>query len=154
MTDDLDRIMAVMEAAFDPHWGEAWNRRQVGDAITLPHTHYRLIAPSGATPAEGEPAAGFYLARHLMGEEELLLLAVMPDLRGKGVGRALLDRFKQDAAVRGAGRLFLEMRDNNPAERLYRSAGFAPSGRRPAYYRLNDGTRLDAITFAYEFPTV
>ena len=31
--DDLDAIMAVMAAAFDPAFGEAWSRRQVGDAL-------------------------------------------------------------------------------------------------------------------------
>ena len=148
--DDLDRIMSVMEVAFDPHWGEAWNRRQVGDSLVLPHTHYRLICPAGAWPEEDADAAGFYLARNLAGEEELLLFAIVPAMRGRGLGRKLLAQFKRDADRRGAHRLFLEMRDNNPAERLYRAAGFAPSGRRPAYYRLNDGTRLDAITFTYE----
>ncbi|MEO0057507.1 MAG: hypothetical protein RIT17_960, partial [Pseudomonadota bacterium] len=32
----IDRIMAVMEAAFDPAYGEAWNRRQVADALSMP----------------------------------------------------------------------------------------------------------------------
>lgn len=148
--DDLDRIMAVMDAAFDPHWGEAWNRRQVGDSLVLPHTHYRLISPTGGWPGDANETAGFFLSRHLAGEEELLLFGIMPHLRGRGLGRTLLDQFKRDATARGARRMFLEMRDNNPAERLYRSAGFQPSGRRPAYYRLNDGSRLDAITFTCE----
>ena len=39
MNDDLDRIMAVMDAAFDPAWAEAWTRRQVGDSLALPSTH-------------------------------------------------------------------------------------------------------------------
>ena len=30
--DDLDRLMAVMNTAFDPTFGEAWTRRQVEDA--------------------------------------------------------------------------------------------------------------------------
>jgi len=30
--DDVDRIMAVMHAAFPPDFGEAWTRRQVEDA--------------------------------------------------------------------------------------------------------------------------
>ena len=48
----------------------------------------------------------------------------------------------------GAEQVFLEMRANNPAERLYRACGFEPIGRRPAYYRTLDGSFLDAITFA------
>jgi len=57
--DDIDRIMAVMEAAFDPAYGEAWNRRQVSDALLLPNTHYLLAAADGGEPREGEAAAGF-----------------------------------------------------------------------------------------------
>ena len=60
----------------------------------------------------------------------------------------MLDRLSRDAAARGASRLLLEMRRGNPAEMLYRSFGFDPIGMRPSYYRMADGTRIDAITFA------
>ena len=43
----IDRIMVVMEAAFDPAFGEAWNRRQVADALTLSSTH-ALVVDSAA----------------------------------------------------------------------------------------------------------
>ena len=142
MTDDLDRIMQVMEAAFDPVWGEAWTRSQVSDSLAFPHTHYRLICHAG------EPAAGFTLVRAAPGEEELLLIAVRPEYRSRGIGRRLLDGVLADARERGAERVFLEMRHNNPAARLYRGAGFEPIGRRRNYYRLPDGSRIDAITFA------
>ena len=51
--DDIDRIMAVMVAAFDPAFGEAWNRRQVEDALLLGNCHYLLIAENGEAPAAG-----------------------------------------------------------------------------------------------------
>ena len=148
MTDDLDRIMAVMAAAFDPAFGEAWTRRQVGDALVLANTFYLLAGPDGEAPGEGEEAAGFVLSRGAADEEELLLIAVDPRYRGRGIGTALLERFVAAARARGAERLFLEMRDGNPAESLYRRHGFAPVGRRRAYYRRGTGTPLDAITFA------
>lgn len=146
--DDLDRIMMVMEEAFDPHWGEAWNRRQVSDSLLVPTTHYRLLDEAGLLRSGGVKAAGFYLSRHAPGEEELLLIAVMPSLRGRGLGDALLRLLAADARERGAERLFLEMRANNPAESLYRRHGFEPMGRRRDYYTVSDGTRIDAITFA------
>lgn len=149
MTDDLDRIMAVMEAAFDPAYGEAWTRRQVGDALILPNTHYLLAAQDGDTPADGESAAGFALSRGTVDEEELLLIAVDPLHRRRGIGDALLGRFVTAARSRGANRLFLEMRDGNPAEALYRRHGFARVGRRKAYYRRGTDGPLDAITFAH-----
>jgi len=146
--DALDSIMAVMEAAFDPAFGEAWTRRQVGDALSMRGTHCLLAGPDGEEPPPGGPVAGFALSRGFMDEEELLLLAVTPDLRGQGIGRRLLERFVQAARARGATRLFLEMREGNAAESLYRAAGFVNVGRRRHYYRHGQGAPMDAITFA------
>jgi len=152
MMDDLDHIMSVMATAFDPHWGEAWTRRQISDSVVLPTIFYRLIGPDGESPnadmQETFVAAGFTLSRHVSGEEELLLIAVRPEHRGQGLGRKLLEALENDARGRGAKELFLEMRSNNPAEVLYRARGFIPIGNRKGYYRLKDGNRLDAITFS------
>lgn len=150
MTDDLDRIMSVMEVAFDAQWREAWTRRQVADSLAFPHTHYRLSDESGAIEgATGSAAAGFTLVRSAPGEDELLLIAVRPELRGRGIGNALLADALAQARLRGAASMFLEMRENNPARALYHRHGFEPIGRRKNYYRCADGTRIDAITFAH-----
>ena len=144
--DDLDRIMAVMEAAFDPEFGEAWNRRQVEDALILGNCHYGLVqAESGSV--------GFFLSRFAFDEEELLLLAVIPTQRGQGYGELLLEQFIDGARERGAVRVLLEMRRGNPAERLYRRHGFVQIGQRPNYYRGSNGQRIDAITFVCQLAT-
>lgn len=139
--DHLDQIMAVMESAFDPVFGEAWNRRQVEDALLLGNCNYGLVMV-------GADCAGFYLARNGFGEIELLLLAVAPQHRRRGFARQLLEDFATFARDRNAERLLLEMRDGNPAEHLYRQFGFEPIGTRKNYYKLTDGLRGDAITFA------
>ncbi len=149
--DDLDRLMAVMQAGFDPAYGEAWNRRQVEDALLMGNCTYGLAAAHGGEPAPGEAAAGFYLSRHGYEEAELLLIAVDPAQRGKGIGSALLDRFAVEARQHGARQLLLEMRRGNPAEALYRRHGFKQIGERPNYYRTRDGSQLDAVTFACTF---
>lgn len=151
MTDDVDKIMAVMGTAFEPVYGEAWNRRQVEDALAFGNCHYCVAGPQGLAPLETgeiEPAAGFFLSRTGYEEEELLLIAVDPHYRGRGLGRSLLDRLRIDAASRGARRLLLEMRRGNPAEALYRNFGFYSIGERREYYRTPSGLRIDAITFA------
>ncbi|KHK92961.1 GNAT family N-acetyltransferase [Novosphingobium malaysiense] len=148
MIDDIDRIMAVMAGAFEPTYGEAWNRRQVEDALAIGNCHYGLVNASGAPPDEREPAAGFYLSRTGFDEEELLLLGVLPEFRQRGLGRHLLDRLAKDARSRDIKRLLLEMRRGNPAESLYRSFGFYSIGERRDYYRSTKGERIDAITFA------
>jgi ribosomal-protein-alanine N-acetyltransferase len=147
-SDDLDRIMAVMNAAFDPAFGEAWTRRQVEDALLLGNCHYALIAPDGRSPVMSGNTAGFSLSRYSCGEEELLLFAVSPQFRRRGLGGQLMQLLKVAAAERGAERLILEMRAGNPAESLYAASGFTPVGRRKDFYRGHDGIRIDAITFS------
>ena len=139
----VDQIMAVMETAFDPQWGEAWNRLQVEDALLLPNT----FAILNTGDSQDETATGFLITRHAPGEEELLLIAVDPKYRRQGTAQKMLSQLKVDARARGASRIFLEMRENNPAKVLYLQAGFEPIGRRKAYYFLSDGNRMDAITY-------
>lgn len=149
--DDIDRIMTVMHGAFDPEFGEAWNRRQVEDAMLIGNCHYLLAGPGGEErpdPCDNDwPVAGFALSRAGFGEEELLLFAVLPQYRGRGIGNRLLERLEIASRQRGAERLLLEMRRGNSAESLYRRHGFEPVGLRPNYYRTLSGSRVDAITF-------
>jgi ribosomal-protein-alanine N-acetyltransferase len=146
--DDIDKVMGVMATAFDSAYGEAWTRRQVEDALLIGNCHYQLIGVDGSTPPTNTPTAGFFLSRTGFEEEELLLFAVDPDCRRRGLGLALLHQFAEAARSRGARRLLLEMRRGNPAESLYRRFGFRPIGERPNYYRMRNGQLLDAITFA------
>lgn len=146
--DPVDGIMPVMQAAFDPQFGEAWTRRQVGDMLTMPRTFALLLDAAGQVPAQAQETAGFTLSRQVADEEELLLIAVAPEARGRGLGSALLGQFVAMAGQRGSTRLFLEMRAGNPAERLYLRHGFVPVGRRPNYYRAGQGGPFDAITYA------
>ncbi|MCT2399643.1 GNAT family N-acetyltransferase [Novosphingobium mangrovi (ex Huang et al. 2023)] len=148
MTDDIDRIMEVMAAAFDPTFREAWNRRQVEDALKFGNSHYCLVNEEGEWPQDDEPTAGFWLSRTGFEEEELLLLGVSPAFRRKGLGRNLLRKLQGGANERCVKRLLLEMRRGNPAESLYRSCGFYSIGERRDYYLTTSGQRIDAITFA------
>lgn len=149
MLDDVDRIMAVMAEAFDPEYGEAWNRNQIESALLTGNCHVILVGPDGEPPAEGQPAAGFALSRAIAGEEELLLFAVSPGYRRRGLGAIMLAQLCRDAADRQITDIHLEMRQGNPAERLYRGHGFIPVGKRSNYYRTLSGNRVDAITFRY-----
>jgi len=145
--DPVDAIMSVMNAAFDPAFGEAWTRRQVSDALIMANTHYFLADLAGEAPENPADTVGFLLSRHGADEEELLLLAVVPEARRRGVAGQLIKRFATEAAERGVARLFLQMREGNEAEILYRGQGFLPIGRRREYYRGPHGHRIDAITF-------
>ena len=151
--DRVDAIMRVMGRAFEPQFGEAWNRRQVSDALILGSSRHGLIAHDGTIgegiggEQHGATTAGFFLSRQILDDEELLLFAIDRAWRRRGLGGQLLDHFCASAGERGVSRIFLEMRDGNPAARLYESRGFYQVGKRPAYYRGSDGARHDALTF-------
>lgn len=140
---DMDAVMRIMDGAFDPAFGEAWNRGQVFGIMSLSDVWLIL-----ATPSDSDTPQGFALARRTLDEAELLLLAVTPSARGAGLGRTLVEAVADEAQGRGATRLMLEMRDGNPAVALYSGAGFAEMGRRRDYYRGSDRSLHDAITLA------
>ena len=138
---DLDAVMAVMDKSFDPRFGEAWTRSQCAGLLPMPGVWLSLARASGAV-------VGFALARAAGGEAELLLLAVRGTVRGRGIGKLLLDRFESDALGRGAARVHLEVREGNHALSLYERAGFALVGRRRNYYSGHGGATYDALTLA------
>lgn len=137
----LDEVMAIMNEAFDPNYGEAWTEPQTLSMLALPGAWLSLAR------IDGRPA-GFALNRIILDEAELLLLAVARHSRRQGVGLALVERTRDIARQRNGVRLHLEVRHNNPAIELYRKAGFSPIGRRPGYYRGSDGQIHDALTLS------
>ena len=140
--NDLDGVMSIMNHAFDPAFGEAWTRAQCAGILPMPGVRLTI-----AEDHNGEPV-GFSLHRAVADEAELLLLAVNPHARKKGIGKALLDRFVADAAREGVRQVHLEVRENNQALAIYQSAGFNPMGRRKDYYCGKNGKSFDALTFA------
>jgi ribosomal-protein-alanine N-acetyltransferase len=86
---------------------------------------------------------GFVLARTAADEAEILTLAVRPEARGFGLGRALLQAAINRARVLGATTMFLEVGADNPhALALYAGLGFAKAGTRKAYYEGRDALVL------------
>lgn len=138
---DVVAIDALMAAAFDPRWGEAWTRSQCIGVLAMPGVSLLLAC------VDDEPV-GFALTRAIMDEAELLLLAVAPDRRRHGVGGALLRAVLADAAGGGVSTIHLEVRAGNPAIGLYEASGFARIGERRGYYRGRDGGTHDAWTFS------
>jgi [ribosomal protein S18]-alanine N-acetyltransferase len=82
--------------------------------------------------AFGMCLAGFLVGRTLAPREhELLNLAVAPEFRRQGIGRALVGAWIEHLQ----GAFFLEVRPSNTAARLfYKSLGFEEVTTRPEYY--------------------
>ena len=142
---DLDAVTSVMNSAFDDRFGEAWTRSQCAGILPMPGVKLVL-----ARDGEGE-LTGFSLFRTVSDEAELLLLAVAPEHRRRGIGQMLLEHFIERARDSGASRVHLEVREGNPAVVMYRQAGFTMAGRRPKYYRGRFGGDFDALTLSLKF---
>jgi ribosomal-protein-alanine N-acetyltransferase len=136
---DLDRVDRIMADAFDARWGEAWTRSQVIGILAVPGVWLTIAELNGQ-------AVGFALTRGVLDEAELLLLAVMPEARRRGVGAALLRAVMADCATRKISRIHLEVRAGNDAIKLYTSSGFSKIGERRDYYRGVDGRTYSALT--------
>ncbi len=92
----------------------------------------------------GDEMLGFVLAqaRRATGVTWILNIAVDPDQRNQGIGRALMLAVEAEAAT---PRLRLTVRVDNPAARhLYRSLGYEEVGLRRGYYgRGRDGMEME-----------
>lgn len=140
---DIAAMDAVMAAAFDPAYGEAWTRGQCLGILSMPGVWLTLARSDGAI-------VGFALSRAIVDEVELLLLAVTPAHRGAGIGGALVRSVIADARGRDATKIHLEVRAGNEAIALYRRHGFAKTGERRAYYRGTTGRAFDAHSYALD----
>ncbi len=109
-----------------------------------------LLATPGAFAFHNRD--GFVLARVAGEEAEILTLAVAPDKRGQGLGRALLQAAIIKAEELGAQTLFLEVGADNPAAlALYAALGFAKVGMRKGYYASASGGS-DALVLRLPLP--
>ena len=77
-------------------------------------------------------------------------VAVLPERRNKGIGRALVEESLIGVKLKKADELYLEVRcSNNEAIRLYEKLGFVIKQRLKAYYRDGEDAYLMTIEFSY-----
>lgn len=120
----VDGILEIERASFpDP-----WSREGISDYLDAPDGELLVLE-------DGGELAGFAIYHVSFEEAELYNIAVRPEARRHGAGRALLAAVLERARRRGAERMLLEVRRSNGAARaLYRSLGFAVCGERRGYY--------------------
>jgi ribosomal-protein-alanine N-acetyltransferase len=134
-------ILASLHAAC---FAEAWDADAFATLLAMPGA-FALLAEE----PQRETASGFLMIRGVGDEAEIIALAVDPSRQRRGLGRKLLITGIEEAAARGAGKLFLEVAaDNVAALALYRSAGFAEVGRRADYYHRPNGA-MAALVMAH-----
>ncbi len=125
--EHLPEVLEIERASFSDPWTSALLAEELEpgrDRLAL-----------GARAAAGVLAA-FALARVVAGEMNIMVIATRPELRRRGLGRALLRELLARGRARGVVRVDLEVRAGNEAAiALYDGEGFTRVGRRPGYYR-------------------
>lgn len=126
---------AVMKEIAETSGIDAWTVRDYESEITRRGSICLLAGPTTSGPA------GLLVARFVQGNEsefdiEIYNVAVRPELRRTGIGKALLFELLKTAKVANAGNIWLEVRESNTnAIEFYLSVGFSRSGSRPGFYR-------------------
>ncbi len=95
---------------------------------------------------------GYIILSQVLEEAHLLNLCVSLQYQGFGLGRELIARGIKEVAIRGALKIFLEVRRSNlRAIRLYEAFGFSEIGIRTNYYQ-GSSISEDAVVMALLLP--
>ena len=122
--EDVSQV-AELEAVCFSH---PWSERSVANELTNPLSLW-LVA------AEGDLVVGYVGSQSVLGEADMMNVAVRPECRNQGVARKLITELIAELKANGVYCLTLEVRaSNDPAIHLYSSMGFAQVGLRPNYY--------------------
>ena len=109
------QIAELEKTCFSDPWSEA----SIASELSNPLSCW-LVA------VEGERLAGYIGSQTVMGESDMMNVAVHPDFRRQGVAQALILALVDALKARGSHWLMLEVRHSNaPARALYAKLGFS-----------------------------
>ena len=135
---DMEAVLEVERAAYSSGWPATAFEREL--------TQNRMARYVVLREAPGERIVGFGGLWLMVDEAHVVTVAVLPDLRRRGYGRALVAEALRAAKAEGGRLALLEVRaSNTPARELYRSVGFEDVRLRPRYYADGeDGVEMHA----------
>ena len=137
-TEHVTQVAELEKVCFSDPWSEKSIASELNNNLS-----YWLVA------LEGDVVAGYIGSQTVMGETDMMNVAVHPDYRRRGIAEALVCGLVKDLKTLGSHSLTLEVRDSNaPAKALYEKLGFSQIGRRPKYYRK---PREDALILRKEW---
>ena len=126
MTADHVPQVAALEAIC---FHDPWSEKSVASELTNPLSLW-LVA------LDGDRVAGYVGSQSVLGESDMMNVAVHPDYRRQGIAEKLCLVLVQALKEKGNHCLTLEVRaSNDPAKALYEKLGFQQIGLRKNYYR-------------------
>jgi ribosomal-protein-alanine N-acetyltransferase len=113
-----------------------WSERATWEILESPRIVAFVAYPTVAREAADQQIVAFAAGRIVVGEAEVLNVAVLKSHRQIGLGWALVAHLLAEFERETVTRVFLEVRESNQAAaELYRGMGFSTAGRRPGYYQ-------------------
>ncbi len=110
-------------------FSDPWSENSIAQELTNPLSLW-LVA------VEENRVAGDIGSQTVMGETDMMNVAVHPDFRRRGVAQDLIVNLVEALKAQHSHCLTLEVRaSNTPAIKLYEKLGFSQVGKRPGYYR-------------------
>ena len=126
MTSDHVAQVAELESIC---FRDPWSEKSVASELNNPLSLW-LVA------LDGERVAGYVGSQSVMGESDMMNVAVHPDFRRRGIAEKLCLALVDALREKGNHCLSLEVRSSNaPAKALYEKLGFVQVGLRKNYYR-------------------
>ena len=123
------RHVAQVAALEKQCFSDPWSESSVASELSNPLSAW-LVA------MDGDVLAGYVGSQSVMGESDMMNIAVDAHYRRQGIAQALVEALVAQLKEKGNHSLTLEVRISNaPAIALYEKLGFAQVGRRPNYYR-------------------
>ena len=121
----VSQIAQLETVCFSDPWSEKSIASELNNALSL-----------WLVDLDGETVAGYIGSQAVMGEADVMNVAVAPRYRRQGVAENLVNLLVAALAERGNYSLALEVRESNQAANsLYQKLGFTQVGFRPGYYR-------------------
>lgn len=121
---DVAQVAELEKLCFSAPWSENSIRSELTNPLSL-----WLVA------VDGDTIAGYVGSQSVMGEADMMNVAVAPVYRRQGVAERLVELLVDKLTVNNVSSLTLEVRaSNEPAIALYRKMSFVQVGRRPNYY--------------------
>lgn len=109
-------------------FSEPWSEKALLEEIENPAAYF-------VTAVEGGAVLGYGGMHTVLGESYIDNIAVFPEYRGRGVGRAVTQALIEKAREADGVFITLEVRASNvPAIALYTSLGFEKAGVRKRFY--------------------
>lgn len=110
-------------------FSDPWSEKSIASELNNPLSLW-LVA------LDGETVVGYVGSQSVMGETDMMNLAVSPDYRRQGIGEQLVEELIRQLQEQQNRCLSLEVRSSNlPARKLYEKMGFFLVGLRKNYYR-------------------